>query len=111
MIYQTRPQVCRDYNCLWLRNPRVPDDWYPLRAKMVLSLHEDGTALPVLRVHIHPRYPERWREEPYRSGLRKLAAWGLDNAPHYKTVIVRGREWLWLILRDREVPLTKKAVA
>ena len=28
-IYEQRPQVCRDFLCLWRQTPAVPDDWRP----------------------------------------------------------------------------------
>ena len=35
-IYETRPQVCRDFRCLWLQMPDLPDDWRPDRSGVLL---------------------------------------------------------------------------
>lgn len=35
-IYETRPQACRDFLCLWRQMPDMPDDWRPDRSGMLL---------------------------------------------------------------------------
>ena len=35
-IYETRPQGCRDFLCLWRQMPQMPDDWRPDRSGMLL---------------------------------------------------------------------------
>ena len=42
MIYEIRPQSCRDYMCLWVTNPDFPEDLRPDRCGVVWELTEDG---------------------------------------------------------------------
>lgn len=35
-IYETRPQGCRDFLCLWRQMPDMPEDWRPDRSGMLL---------------------------------------------------------------------------
>ena len=35
-IYETRPQGCRDFVCLWRQTPDIADDWRPDRSGMLL---------------------------------------------------------------------------
>jgi len=37
-IYETRPQVCRDYFCGWRRSAMVPDDWRPDKSGVLTEL-------------------------------------------------------------------------
>src|SRR5215467_5616318 len=79
-IYKERPEPCRRYACAWLINPLWKDHWYPKRCKMIADFFvpDDGTT-PVMRIHVHPDCPERWREEPYYADLRWWAERGLNN--------------------------------
>jgi hypothetical protein len=42
-IYATRPQLCRDYYCVWRSIPDMPDSWRPDRSG-VLLMHEAPVA-------------------------------------------------------------------
>lgn len=108
-IYETRPDICRGYACLWLSDGNIPDHWRPMQAKLVLDFLAPPADAPegawaVLRVHVHPKHPHRWREEPYRSDLRRIARNGLmgNPFPFNMVVIVKG-EWRWIVLPDHEV--------
>jgi hypothetical protein len=114
-IYDQRPNICRVYACMWLVNQAIPDYWAPLRSKMVLDFHHDAEMrFPVLRVHVHPKHPNRWREEPYHSDIRRMAHSGLmgvsgvmgSSKVIYQTVIVDQvtGKYSHIVLPDKDVP-------
>jgi hypothetical protein len=41
-IYETRPQVCRSFFCLWRRNPTLDDGWRPDRSGVIIRAVVDG---------------------------------------------------------------------
>jgi hypothetical protein len=59
-IYANRPQRCRNFVCQWLVNPDLGDEWMPKRARIVVAF--DGESV---NFKVDPKYPNRWREEPY----------------------------------------------
>lgn len=46
-IYETRPNVCRTWHCLWRRDAAMPDELRPDKSRMIFSLivHEDERSL------------------------------------------------------------------
>jgi uncharacterized protein len=101
-IYNKRPDVCRNWTCLWLAGS-MPDYWYPLRSKLVLDRHPG-----ILRVFTHPEHPDQWRAEPYHSELKALARAGLTKTTEetfYLTVII-DREYGRILLPHSDVPYT-----
>lgn len=69
-IYEIRPKACRDFACEWLRNPHLPDEWYPQQSHMVMSYIPAGH----LGVHVHPDHLGQWRQQPYFDQLTKISA-------------------------------------
>jgi hypothetical protein len=107
-IYAKRPAVCKSFACMWLIQVHIGDRWYPLKSKMVLDLEfKDDEPHPVLHVIVDPRYPNRWREEPYYSDIKSMALTGYrgDFGQHYKTIVnVGGKCWVILTHREVEAP-------
>ena len=102
-IYETRPNQCREYACTWLSSPDMPDYWRPTASRMVVDFNERDEG-NVMRIWVHPNYPNRWREEPFWSDIGRQARVGLEGTPKYETIIVYQREWKWLVLPDKVVP-------
>jgi hypothetical protein len=98
-IYDTRPQSCRSFFCLYLIQADIPDDWYPARSKMVLSFSADGG---VLSVFVDGGRPDAWKAEPYHAQLR---AWAGRAAAKNRQVLVRIGKRVVAILPDRDVDL------
>jgi hypothetical protein len=112
-IYTSRPAVCKTFACMWLIQVHIGDHWYPLKSKMVLDLQfKDDEPHPVLHVIVDPRYPNRWREEPYYSDIKSMALTGYrgDFGQHYKTMVdVGGKCWVILTHRDVEAPTSSSS--
>jgi hypothetical protein len=97
-IYETRPQSCRAFRCVWLLDPRLPSEWKPNKSKFVMV----GESKTELVVHVDSNSPGAWRHEPYLSGLRAMAETG--QAHGVLVVIIEGGKST-ILLPDREVPV------
>jgi hypothetical protein len=100
-IYDTRPNVCRDWNCEWVSTPEVPDEWQPLRSKMVMIYLRDGGATKLV-VHVDSGSPLAWKNEPYYSQLKRWAQKLIEQGG-IVNVYVRNR--VIAILPDKDVDL------
>jgi hypothetical protein len=88
-IYENRPERCRDFHCQWLIDQRFGDYWFPKKAKILVDHKLDGETAYVYFVVDHD-YPNRWREEPYFSDIKKIARAGLAGS--------LGKKWVTLVL-------------
>ena len=68
-IYVDRPQLCRDFLCLWMTKPDLPEEFDPLTSHMMI--YEQGAQVTVL---VDPDFPDAWRAEPHHGRLRQWAA-------------------------------------
>ncbi|MGV1769484.1 YkgJ family cysteine cluster protein [Agrobacterium vitis] len=68
-IYSERPQLCRDFLCLWMKSDSLGPEWEPAKAKMMVY-----TQGPQITVLVDPAFPQVWRNEPYASAMRRWAA-------------------------------------
>lgn len=82
-IYENRPQMCKDFWCQWLLG-NLGDEWFPKRSKIVVHLTDTETVFSV-----DPRYPNRWREEPYFSFIDDMARNMNDG---FGVLIIEGRK-------------------
>ncbi|OCP04477.1 MULTISPECIES: hypothetical protein [unclassified Ensifer] len=73
-IYDARPQLCRDFLCLWRTDAALDDAWEPARARMMI--YRQGPQITVL---VDPDVPEIWRQAPYLSTLQGFAREGDDG--------------------------------
>lgn len=100
-IYEARPHQCRLFNCYWMTDATLPDEWKPDRAKFVLSIFPQNG---FLYVQVDPGAPMAWRKEPYYSGLKR---WARTNAAKRRHVIVFVQDEATLILPEQDVRLGK----
>lgn len=98
-IHPTRPQVCRDFYCFYLREPVIPDYWKPNQSHMVIVMDYSGMRTVV---HVDPDHPEAWKREPY---YRDLKTWSRNHIQTDRQVHVRVGTNCFAILPDRDVDL------
>lgn len=98
-IYQSRPQECRDFSCLWRETASMGEEWKPTRSRIVLYLIDDGARLIA---HVNPSTPHAWRQEPY---YQQLKAWSRKWVKTGPKVVVRIERRLIVILPDEDVDL------
>lgn len=96
-IHATRPGDCRSYLCEYLKNPGVPDDWYPKTSHMIIEMLDDGVNA---HIYVDPDHPGAWRSEPYYSDIKDIAR---EAARRRSRVTVHvGREQI-VVFPDRDV--------
>jgi hypothetical protein len=44
-IYEDRPPTCRNFVCLWLRDPRFPEEARPDQSRVVLTCTPEGETI------------------------------------------------------------------
>ncbi len=113
MIYETRPETCREFYCAWMTTAELGDHWKPLNARMVLT--HDRTRNWLI-VHPDSGRPDAWLEEPYLSDLR---AWSVYMTPKGGRVMVfrgdrviavlpNGEQDLGPLLRDAATEMARR---
>jgi hypothetical protein len=75
-IYQTRPDACRTFDCLWLTDASFGEHWFPQKSKMVVQVIEveDAAYDRFVDVHVDRGAMDAWRRDPYAIDLRKMSA-------------------------------------
>lgn len=80
-IYETRPDACRHYVCLWLdsqrKDPRLkfPEEMRPDRCKVVMGWPW-GEDRETLFVYPYPGHDDAWQRPPVSNYLRNILARG-----------------------------------
>ncbi len=97
--YEQRPQMCRDFFCLFMTQEALSEEWRPSQAHFLMLMKETSLDRPQLVVMVDPARPDAWRKEPYYSNLRN---W---SQTHY-VIITIGDRWRALF-PDHEVDLQK----
>jgi len=102
-IYATRPAVCRGFACRWLIDKQMGDEWWPARAKMMVT--RQGHAIIIL---VDPAVPSRWREAPYYQTIKARASNHLlaDAAQRAITFVRIPASRTFLILPDEDKDIT-----
>jgi hypothetical protein len=98
-IYETRPDPCRHFLCRWLLEPGLGDEWFPANSKLVVSLQYEGDRIAV---SVDPAFPNRWREQPFYSQIKKWAEIGAEMSAQ---VIVNIGKRTIVVLPNKEVDL------
>lgn len=98
VIHDQRPISCRTFDCMWLSNPSLPDEWKPDRARFVLSVDPGGA----LMVVCDPAQPAAWRREPYHAQIR---AWAERGVSMQKPVLLMIGERASVILPNTELDI------
>lgn len=75
-IHQSRPDVCRAFECQWIENPDLGPEWKPERSKFVLSIYPGTQSLAVT---VDPSFPLNWRQDAFLPSLRRWATQALSE--------------------------------
>jgi hypothetical protein len=97
LIYETRPEECRQYGCLWLTDARFGEHWKPSRSKLVLTVSEDG-----IEIRCDGGFPNAWRKEPFRNEIARMAQAG--EAEDVTVLVIVGQR-MTLVTGTREFDL------
>ena len=79
-IYPTRPSECRTFDCLWLSDENFPDEFKPLRSKIVFTVEHGGRRVSA---HVDAAFPARaWQEKKlYASAETIVGSSGAEEFP------------------------------
>ena len=99
-IYDTRPKSCRLFNCYFLTNPKLREEWRPSKSNIVVVVHPDGLRIGA---HVDPKRPGAWRREPYYSTLKQWARQAVATPGILGQVLVSIGKHTIVILPDRNV--------
>ena len=94
-IYGQRPQVCRDFQCMYLLDQNLGPEWQPSVCKFILYMMPDNK----LAVLTDTGYPNAWRDRKYYPSLKQLAATLLDRG--CITIVMSGAT-RFVMLPDRD---------
>jgi hypothetical protein len=97
--YDARPPECATFNCGWLTDMTLGEEWRPDRAKFVITF-EPGTGRVFLACDTAA--PGAWRREPYYSAIRNSLL--LPGAERKQIVVLTGKK-LTLLVRNGEYDL------
>ena len=97
--YATRPSECRSFTCGWLTNPDLDDAWKPNRARMVVTLEDEGR---MVAVHVDPSQPRAWMQPPFYA---KLKHWARLAEASDRLVMVRIGSRALVVFPDRDVDI------
>lgn len=95
-IYESRPQACSQFVCLWLADERMDERWRPDKCKFFMW----GTER--LMIEVDPAYPDAWRREPFYSKI-KLAA--DRRRPGAVDVLVRNGREVVIVFPEADISL------
>ena len=96
-IYQSRPGECRTFNCGWLMDPSLAEDWYPKKSKIVLTMQSGH-----IFARVDPATPAAWRKSPYFEQLNRMMQ---KNLPRGVLVYLVIGDHFTLLLPDRQEEL------
>lgn len=74
-IYDDRPHSCRIFQCLWLKDSRLPDAMRPDKTKVVLHVEKDKGRL---KVNVDPDRSDAWQVGLVGAYLRMVKSLGVD---------------------------------
>jgi hypothetical protein len=94
-IWQERPQFCRDFHCLWVKDARLEQAWKPNVAKFVMNWASDTQ----LNITCDPGSPMAHRKEPYWTSLKDSARRFAGEGKH---VVIHTGAQKFVLLPDGE---------
>ncbi len=99
LIYDSRPDLCREFLCLWMQDPGLPEGWKPETSKMVAT---SSPQTGFVHIRCDPASPTVWRRNPYYDFIKNWSRQLLERRSH---LLVFVGEQAHLILPDQDVPL------
>ena len=98
-IYLSRPETCDTFNCGYITQSGVGEEWYPGRSRMIINVAGDGEHVFII---VDPARPDAWRKAPYYQQMKQ---WALANNGTGKQIIISINRRYIVIFPDREVDI------
>jgi hypothetical protein len=96
-IWDTRPQFCRDFHCMWILDQSVGPEWKPDISRFVMNSKPVGIV-----VMVDPGHPLAWKREPYYGMFKRMA---LNLAKQRRVVQIIVNDMLTVITPDEDLKL------
>jgi hypothetical protein len=96
-IYDQRPTTCRSFQCGYLVEPELDEQWKPSVSHLVIF-----STAAYLDIHVDPKRSDAWRREPYYSSIKQWTKEALEVGAQVR-VFVGLR--VWMTLPDGDVDL------
>jgi hypothetical protein len=103
-IYETRPDSCRGFQCMYTTNATLSEAWKPSECKFVIAFEPGGGGR--LSIYVDTQRPDAWRREPFLSTFHRWAEQGLERQA--QVCVFVGRQ-VFVIVPDRVVDLGQVA--
>jgi hypothetical protein len=78
-IYDTRPQQCRAFDCVWVQDVEMAESWKPEHSKIVFSVYP---TTGFIYGQVDPGAPSAWQKPAMLSGLIAWSARLLEERRH-----------------------------
>lgn len=69
-IYTIRPKPCRDYECLWLVDDNIPDEFRPDKLGCIVDIHHSTIGPAII---CKQAYDNQYKEKPIADYLTELS--------------------------------------
>ncbi len=89
-IYEVKPQECTDFLCYYRISPEVAEYWNPKVCGMVLHREVTG-GIDMISVMCSSGAKHRWKQEPYWSDIKQMAAAAHVGYGGYVRIIRKGK--------------------
>lgn len=96
-IYDSRPETCRAFYCLYMLKAVLGDEWKPTTCHMMVTYEAEEDRMVVL---VEPQKKGVWRREPYFSQIRTWA----QRSPRGHVLVWQGNSVI-VVLAGREINL------
>ena len=98
-IYETRPNTCRKFECLYMTSSQLNEHWKPAACHMFIAYHANANRLVV---HVDKDHPDAWRQEPHYGEFKLMAR---SMYPKNGQILILNGPDAVAILPDRDKPL------
>jgi len=99
-IYDSRPKQCRLFNCHFLENPKLSEEWRPSKSHIVLVVSADGQRMGA---QVDPARPGAWRRKQFYAQFKDWARAATSHPRRIGQVLVNVGKQTFVILPDRDV--------
>jgi hypothetical protein len=89
-IYEVKPQECTDFLCSYRLSLEVAEYWNPKVCGMVLHRETNGET-DMISIMCSNSAKHRWKEEPYWSDIKRMAAVSHVQRGGYVRIIRKGK--------------------
>ena len=98
-IYARRPDECARFNCQYLIDTNLGEEWRPSHSGMLIAYDDEANRISIC---VDPQRSGIWRREPYYSRIKSMALAMLNRRGHL--IVFEGRDGV-AILPHKEVAI------